>query len=106
MNHEQDMLRLWLAEWARRECFPGACMTTSIHRTWGLYWKFCSRHGRAPLLLRKWLTAVRVITGGAVQEYDDEGEACLLSEPRELVLDSLRADKKMKTVRTRRLVAR
>lgn len=103
MKTEQDV-RHWLHVLARKECFLNSARLYPLHTAWRSYWRLCARHGRAPLPLKKWATVCATVTGGAVQAIDHGGAACLLSEDQESVLDSLRAEKKMK--KARRKVAR
>jgi hypothetical protein len=89
MKTEQDV-RLWLAEWAKRECFPGHARHDCIYRVWRSYWRLCARNGRAPLPVHRWAMMCAAVTAGAVEAWQHEGEARLLSENREAVRDALR----------------
>jgi hypothetical protein len=99
-------VRHWLHVWARKECLFSSAHLYPLHTAWRSYWRLCAHHGRAPLPLKKWAAACAAVTGGAVQAIDHGGAACLLSENREAVLDSLRVEKKKANYKTRRKVAR
>ncbi len=107
MKTDHDMPRLWLDVWTEKTCIPGAARLDPPHAVWRSYWKFCARHGRAPLPVERWAIAVCAATAGAVQAVEYEGEVYLLSESREVVREALQTAMKPKTNnRTRRKVSR